>query len=69
MDEDELIHGPKIAAPPPRKKPYNSRVLSVYFKTVSDLRRARKAAKKTKMPLATFIRDAALKYAEKVLAA
>lgn len=57
----------KIA--PSRKKTYNSRVLSVYFKTIADLRKARKAAKRAKLPLATFIRDAALKYAEKVLAA
>ena len=69
MDEDELIHGPKIATPPPRKKTYNSRVLSVYFKTLRDLKLARKAAKRAKMPLASFIRDAALRHAEKVLAA
>jgi hypothetical protein len=52
-----------------RKKDYNSRVLSVYFKSHGDLRKAKRAARKAKVPLATFIRDAALKLAEKVLAA
>jgi hypothetical protein len=52
-----------------KRAAYNSRVLSVYFKSARDLRLARKAAKKACMPLATFIRDAALKLAEKVLAA
>jgi IMP cyclohydrolase len=52
-----------------RKKKQNSRVLSVYFKSRKDLATARKAARKAKVPLATFIRDAALKLAEKVLAA
>jgi hypothetical protein len=52
-----------------RKKGYNSRVLSVYFKSHGDLRKAKRAARKAKVPLATFIRDAALKLAEKVLAA
>jgi hypothetical protein len=52
-----------------KKAAHNSRVLSVYFKSARDLRLARKAAKKACMPLATFIRDAALKLAEKVLAA
>jgi hypothetical protein len=52
-----------------RKKEHNSRVLSVYFKSSRDLKLAKRAARKAKMPLATFIRDAALKFAEKVLAA
>lgn len=52
-----------------RKKTYNSRVLSVYFKTRRELQLAKKAARRAGIPLATFIRDAALKHAEKVLAA
>ena len=52
-----------------KKKVHNSRVRSVYFKTARDLKFALRAAKKANMPLATFIRDAALRYAEKVLAA
>jgi hypothetical protein len=44
----------------PRKKPYNTRVRSVYFKSLADLRRVERAARRAKVPLATFIRDAAL---------
>ena len=52
-----------------RKKAYNSRVRSTYFRTTEELRDVERAAKKAKVPLATFIREAALKLTKKVLAA
>jgi hypothetical protein len=52
-----------------KKRSQNSRVLSIYFKTRRDLLKARRAAKLAGVPLATFIREAALAKAGKVLAA
>jgi hypothetical protein len=52
-----------------KKRSQNSRVLSIYFKSRRDLAKARRAAKRAGVPLATFIREAALAKAGKVLAA
>lgn len=52
-----------------KKRLANSRVFSIYFKTRRDIALARRAARLSGVPLAAFIRDAALARAERVVAA
>jgi hypothetical protein len=58
-----------MSEPVTKKQAHNSRVRSVYFKTDRDLAKVKRAARKARVPLATYIRDAALLHAEKGVAA